>query len=327
MRLPDLAPLLVKGLCRAESATHAARALAAVAPVVGVGRRWGGRRALALVVAGLLPVVRRRRRRRGGRGEGRRTPREGRAGKQQSPRWFRTPPTPATGSRARTAPRRPRAEGRGPRAGRTESAGRLLRSLKAARSRSPAGPSVGQSPRIRGLPPADSGPLGVGEGAAAGRWLAAGPGGGARGRNDLLAAALESTLPSPDAPGAVPRGKRHAVARPIRADGIVRLRAAAAAAARRGEDGRLAEIVADALAEFVFPDHAVPVVRVLVDVAAAAQSPQPSGRRAGRRGDRERAAEESNGPPRAAAAAAARVRTTRRSRRRPPRRWTCSRVC
>ena len=33
--------------------------------------------------------------------------------------------------------------------------------------------------------------------------------------------------------------------------------------------GRLAEILADSLAGFFFPDHAVPVVRVLVDIAAS----------------------------------------------------------
>ena len=54
---PTSRALLVRACAARESATHAARALAAVAPVVGVGRRWGGRRALALVVAGLLPVV------------------------------------------------------------------------------------------------------------------------------------------------------------------------------------------------------------------------------------------------------------------------------
>jgi hypothetical protein len=57
MRLADLAPLLLKGLARPSCAAHALRALAAIAPVVGVGDAWGGERALALVTAGLVPAA------------------------------------------------------------------------------------------------------------------------------------------------------------------------------------------------------------------------------------------------------------------------------
>ena len=57
MRLADLAPLLLKGLARPSCAAHALRALAAIAPAVGVGDAWGGERALALVTAGLLPAA------------------------------------------------------------------------------------------------------------------------------------------------------------------------------------------------------------------------------------------------------------------------------
>ena len=57
MCLADLAPLLLKGLARPSCAAHALRALAAIAPTVGVGDAWGGERALALVAAGLVPAA------------------------------------------------------------------------------------------------------------------------------------------------------------------------------------------------------------------------------------------------------------------------------
>ena len=64
-----------------------------------------------------------------------------------------------------------------------------------------------------------AGPLGEGEGAATGRWLAAGlRAASPRGRLDSLAATLDSVLPSPRARTAVARGRRFAVA-PRRARG------------------------------------------------------------------------------------------------------------
>ena len=56
--LADLVPLLLKGVARRDAAPHAARALAALAGAAGAGgAAWGGERALALLLAGLLPVV------------------------------------------------------------------------------------------------------------------------------------------------------------------------------------------------------------------------------------------------------------------------------
>ena len=67
MRLADLAPLLLKGLARPSCAAHALRALAAIAPAVGVGDAMGGR---TRARAGHGGAAARRARRRGGGGGG-----------------------------------------------------------------------------------------------------------------------------------------------------------------------------------------------------------------------------------------------------------------
>jgi hypothetical protein len=108
-------------------------------------------------------------------------------------------------------------------------------------------------------------PPDMGEGAATGRWLAAGMRAAASGGgNDVLAATLESLLPSPRARTAAPHGRKYANTPPPPpplpppppplSPGAPHV-------------ARLAAILAAPLAGFLFPDHAVPVLRVLVDIA------------------------------------------------------------
>jgi hypothetical protein len=179
MSLPDLVPLLLKGLVRGEAAGHAARALTAVAPAVGVGRSWGGRRALALAAAGLLPLVLAAA---AAAEEEREIERED-PGMAAVRGWCGTPFMVA---------------GAGPGAGATPGSGgstsypaatpgtpfhasraHVPTSVTAASvhelyqlSSSLSTPAAARAAQARAR--ARSGPLGMGEGAAAGRWLAAG---------------------------------------------------------------------------------------------------------------------------------------------------------
>ena len=197
MSLPDLVPLLLKGLVRAESSAHSARGLAAIVPRVGVRDRWGGERALALATCGLLPLVlaaaayaeedaARGQRDEGSRGRGQRAGGVN-ADEQSSPSLIKTPAasTPQTGANVNASPSQTTAQ---------------------------TSPSPVPSARAAGGGQG-AGPLGAGEGAATGRWLAAGlRAASPRGRLDSLAATLDSVLPSPRARTAVARGRRFAVA-------------------------------------------------------------------------------------------------------------------
>ena len=141
------------------------------------------------------------------------------------------------------------------------------------------------------------------EGAAAGRWLAAGlraaaPGGA----NDILAASLESLLPSRRA--RTPRRSGGGTPRLRPRDRVFRRRRLRLPGAPR--HGGLADVVADPLAAFVFPDHAAPFARVLVDIAASASASASASR-----GGFDDAAEDERGEESAATAAAALAVLTR----------------
>jgi hypothetical protein len=316
MSLPDLVPLLLKGLVRGESAAHAARALTAVAPAVGVGGSWGGRRALALAAAGLLPLVLA----------------AAAAAEEEREREREDPGSVMAAESAAAAAMVGAAGGASPgmAAATPASAAAAMAALPGTpfyAQHTPAStshhasssytPVVAMAAQARER--ARSGPLGVGEGAAAGRWLAAGLRAAAIGRgeggcvlclldihgcmrvlsaayctrklsrnvfspnnvkrvsfvaatlrgggaNDVLAATLESILPSPRARTAVPYGRKYAAIPPPPPPLPPQPPAPPPGAPRVG---RLAEILADSLAGFLFPDHAVPVVRVLVDIAAS----------------------------------------------------------
>ena len=241
MSLPDLVPLLLKGLTRSESAAHSARGLAAIVPRVGVRDRWGGERALALATSGLLPLVlaaavaaeedAARERDEGG----------------VDPRGLEAAPSPSPSPRASIA--------------KTPTAGTVVNASPGGINASPAAAMAAAA-----MARARAGPLGAGEGAATGRWLAAGlRSASPRGDLDLLAATLDSVLPSPRARTAVGRGRRYAVA--PRRRGIKLPAPPPPPPPGAPRCGRLAEILADPLAAFVFPRHAVPCAKTLVDIA------------------------------------------------------------
>ena len=250
MSLPDLVPLLLKGLVRAESSAHSARGLAAIVPRVGVRDRWGGERALALATCGLLPLVlaaaayaeedAARERDEGATG-GVNAAGGVNADEQSSPSLIKTPAasTPQTGANVNASPSQTTAQ---------------------------TSPSPVPSARAARAGQKGAGPLGAGEGAATGRWLAAGlRAASPRGRLDSLAATLDSVLPSPRARTAVARGRRFAVA-PRRGRGV---KPPPRPPPPPGSNvaGRLADVLAEPLASFVFPAHAVPVAKTLVDIA------------------------------------------------------------
>ena len=321
--LADLVPLLLKGLARRDAAPHAARALAAVAGAAGAGgAAWGGERALALLLAGLLPVV----------------IAAAAAAEEEAAREAEDPQGLASGgvggvgevggvggvggvgfatgassgtpnaagvfvddessSPSRTPSRTPTGTPAGTPDGTFtfgSGSGRYAHSPHSPPRVSPAsGASPAMADAARRRASARAGPLGVAEGAAAGRWLAAGlraaaPGGA----NDILAASLESILPSRRARGAAPLGRRYAAPPPPRPRLPPPPPPPPPGAPRHG---RLAEVVADPLAAFVFPEHAAPFARVLVDIAASASAS---------RGGFEDAADDENGGESAATAAAA----------------------
>jgi hypothetical protein len=144
------------------------------------------------------------------------------------------------------------------------------------------------------------GSLSVGEGAAAGRWLAAGLRAAAAywkleprdsnrafasrdaAANETLAAVLESLLPSPTASFAAPRGgrtaippppSRRATLPPIPGTGTRRDARGGFSFSSSTSRGipRFAETVADAFFRFIAPAHVAAAAKVLVDVAVASR--------------------------------------------------------
>ena len=327
--LADLVPLLLKGVARRDAAPHAARALAALAGAAGAGgAAWGGERALALLLAGLLPVViaaaaaaeeeaaREAEDPRGlagggvggvgvvggvggvggvGAGGFATGASPGTPGSASTPNPADAPDFSATTTPGRTPTGTPDGT-----SAFDFGSGRYAHASPRASPTSGASPAVADAARRRASPRA--GPLGVAEGAAAGRWLAAGlraaaPGGA----NDILAASLESILPSRRARGAAPLGRRYAAPPPPRPRLPPPPPPPPPGAPRHG---RLADVVADPLAAFVFPDHAAPFARVLVDIAASASASVS-------RGGFDDAAEDERGEESAATAAAALAVLTR----------------
>ena len=150
--------------------------------------------------------------------------------------------------------------------------GRYAHASPRASPTSGASPAVADAARRRLRASPRAGPLGVAEGAAAGRRLAAGlraaaPGGA----NDILAASLESLLPSRRARDAAPLGRRYAA--PAPRDRVFRrrrLRLPGRAAARRTRRRRRGSARGARLS-----DHAAPFARVLVDIAVRVRVPRP----------------------------------------------------
>ena len=159
----------------------------------------------------------------------------------------------------------------------------------------PAIPSTTNASRLSRLIP---NVLSVGEGAAAGRWLAAGLRAASaassrdvlvtasrkkrrvhsNGAADALAAAIESVLPSPSVSFAVPRGRRMCAPPPSDAStargGIPQTPTPPALGGNAGLSlrvTRFAQTVAPSLYRFAAPAHAGAVAKVLVDIAVASR--------------------------------------------------------
>jgi hypothetical protein len=233
MSLHDIVPLLVKGLARPQCAAHSTRALASLVPVVGIGDTWGGERALALCVAGLLPAVLA----------------AAAAAEELEGDALMTPRTPST----------------------------------------PTHNSHQTSRAFQSTPNA----LSVGEGAAAGRWLAAGlraasaaslheygtPRKQQRGASaaDALATAIESVLPSPSVSFAAPRGRRTCSLPPAPVNPNVPPPSPSGSSMGTNSGlsahvARVAQAVAPSLFLFLAPPaHAGAVAKVLVDIAVASR--------------------------------------------------------
>ena len=331
--LADLVPLLLKGVARRDAAPHAARALAALAGAAGAGgAAWGGERALALLLAGLLPVVI----------AAAAAAEEEAAREAEDPRGlagggvggvgmvggvggvggvgaggFATGASPGTPGSASTpnpadAPdfSATTTPGRTPTGTPDGTSAFDFGSGRYARASPRASPTSGASPRgcRRGattftrVPARRSARSGGGRGGGSVARRGASRGGARRReRHPRGVVRITPTV-------ATRAGRRAARAEVRRASAPATASSAAAASASPGapRHGGLADVVADPLAAFVFPDHAAPFARVLVDIAASASASASASR-----GGFDDAAEDERGEESAATAAAALAVLTR----------------